>query len=132
MSGNCKKSIMDEEIYKENILDHNRNPHNKYALADFDLKGCGKNVSCGDKVELFIKFDESGKVSNVGFEGDGCAISQAATSMLTDKIKGMGRGELKLLSPGDIYDMLGIKISPGRTKCALLAYEALNDGLKEQ
>ncbi len=122
---------MDEEIYKENILDHNRNPHNKKALEDFDLKGEGKNVSCGDAIVLFVKFGEGGKVSNVGFEGDGCAISQAATSMLTDKIKGMSMEELKLLSPGDVYDMLGIKISLGRTKCALLPYEALNEGLKK-
>jgi len=123
---------MDEEIYKENILDHNRNPHNKKVLEDFDLKGEGKNVSCGDSIVLFIKFNEDKKLSNVGFEGDGCAISQAATSMLTDKIKGISMEELKLLSPGDIYNMLGIKISLGRTKCALLPYEALNEGLKKE
>jgi nitrogen fixation NifU-like protein len=116
---------MDEEIYKENILEHNRNPHNKKVLLDFDLKGEGKNVSCGDSVTLFVKFGEEGKVSDVGFEGDGCAISQAATSMLTDKIKEMDKEKLRLISPGDIYDMLGIKISHGRTKCALLPYEAL-------
>ena len=120
---------MDEEIYKENILDHNRNPHNKKTMEDFDLKGEGKNVSCGDAISLFIKRDEDGRVSDVGFNGDGCAISQASTSILTDKIKGMKIDEVKLLSPGDIYDMLGINISPGRTKCALLPYEALNDAL---
>jgi len=119
---------MDEEIYKENILDHYRNPHNKRALSDFDLTGSGKNISCGDAVTLFIKFND-GKVSKVGFEGDGCAISQAATSMLTDKIKDKTMGELRLLTPGDIYDMLGIKVSPGRTKCALLSYEALSESL---
>jgi len=123
---------MDEEIYKENILDHNRNPHNKKALGDFDLKGEGRNVSCGDSIVLFIKFGKDGKIIDVGFEGDGCAISQAATSMLTDKIKGMSMKDLKLLSPGDIYNMLGIKISLGRTKCALLPYEALNEGFKKQ
>lgn len=123
---------MDEEIYKENILDHNRNPHNKKVLEDFDLKGEGKNVSCGDSVVLFIKFGEDGKIRNIGFEGDGCAISQAATSMLTDKIKGMSMEELKLFSPRDIYDMLGVKISLGRTKCALLPYEALNEAFKKE
>ncbi len=123
---------MDEEIYKENILDHNRNPHNKKELVDFDLKGEGKNVSCGDAVTLFIKFDKKNKVGEVGFIGEGCAISQASTSMLSDKIKGMSLDELKLLSPGDIYDMLGIKISPGRTKCALLPYEALSNAIKSE
>jgi len=120
---------MNEEIYKENILDHYRNPRNKGVLNDFDLKGDGKNVSCGDKITLFVKFCGREEVKEVGFEGDGCAISQASTSMLTEKIKGLSKDELKLLSPGDIYDMLGIKISPGRTKCALLPYEALSDAL---
>ncbi len=117
---------MNEELYKENILDHYRNPRNKTALLDFDLKGDGHNASCGDKVTFFVKFDDH-KVVQASFEGDGCAISQASTSMLTERIKGISRNELKLLSPGDIYDMLGIKISPGRTKCALLPYEALSN-----
>jgi len=121
---------MEEEIYKENILDHYRNPHNKDALSEFDIKGNGKNVSCGDAVTIFVKFGADDKIADVGFEGDGCAISQAATSMLTDKIRGKTRADIRLLSPGDIYDMLGIKISPGRTRCALLPYEALNEGLK--
>jgi len=123
---------MDEEIYKENILEHYRDPHNKGEIDDFDLEGNGKNISCGDTVRLLIKFDKDDKVSDVGFSGDGCAISQAATSMLTDRIKEKTRGELKVISPGDIYDMLGIKISPGRTKCALLSYEALNEGLRNK
>lgn len=118
---------MDDELYKENILDHYRNPRNKKVFSDFDLKGEGLNVSCGDKVTFFVKFGDSGEVADASFEGDGCAISQASASMFTEKIKGMSKEELKLLSPGDIYDMLGIKISPGRTKCALLPYEALNN-----
>lgn len=121
---------MNDELYKENILDHYRNPRNKEALSGFDMKGEGVNASCGDKVTFFVKFDDDGKVAGASFEGDGCAISQASTSMLTEKIKGMSRDELKLLSPGDIYDMLGIRISPGRTKCALLPYEALSNGLQ--
>lgn len=121
---------MDDELYKENILDHYRNPRNKEILLDFDLKGYGLNASCGDKITLFVKFGDNGKVTHASFEGDGCAISQASTSMLTEKIKGMSKEDVRLLSPGDIYDMLGIKISPGRTKCALLPYEALNNGLQ--
>jgi len=121
---------MDDELYKENILDHYRNPRNKDVLSEFDLKGEGVNASCGDKVTFFVKFDGNGNVVRASFEGDGCAISQASTSMLTEKIKGMSKDEVKLLSPGDIYDMLGIKISPGRTKCALLPYEALSNGLQ--
>ena len=121
---------MDEEIYKENILDHYRNPRNIGEIKGANIKGEGRNVSCGDKVVFFVKFGSDSKVIEASFEGDGCAISQASTSMLTEKIKGMSKDELKLLSPGDMYNMLGIKISPGRIKCALLPYEALNEGLK--
>ncbi|OHA82253.1 MAG: hypothetical protein A2675_00370 [Candidatus Yonathbacteria bacterium RIFCSPHIGHO2_01_FULL_51_10] len=126
---------MDEEIYKENILDHNRNPHNREVLDEYDLRGGGTNPTCGDELELFVKLGEDGKVTHATFLGSGCAISQAGASMLTDKLKGLpGQGMtlagLKLLAPGDIYSMLGIHISPGRVNCALLAYRALNDGLK--
>jgi len=120
---------MNEEIYKENILDHYRNPRNNKEIFDADIKGEGHNASCGDKVVFFVKFGDNNKVVGASFEGDGCAISQASTSMFTEKINGMSKNELKLISPGDIYDMLGIKISPGRTKCALLPYEALSDAL---
>ena len=114
-----------EEIYKANILDHYRNPRNSGALSEYDLYGRGVNASCGDKAELFIKLGEDGRVVQVGFVGEGCAISQAATSMLTEKIKGMTVDEMKLITPGDIYNLLGITISYSRTKCALLPYEAL-------
>ncbi len=120
---------MEEEIYKENILDHYKNPRNKGGLKDFDLKGSARNTSCGDTATIFIKLKD-GAVSEVSFEGDGCAISQAGASMLTEKLKGMKAENLKLLSPGDVYNLLGIKISPGRTGCALLSYEALEDALK--
>ena len=120
---------MEEEIYKQNILDHYKNPRNKGKIKDFDLSGSARNISCGDVVSVFVKLNK-GIVSQVSFEGYGCAISQAGASMLTDKIKGMKSEGLKLLSPGDMYNMLGIKVSPGRSGCALLAYQALEDGLK--
>ncbi|MHB8652071.1 MAG: Fe-S cluster assembly sulfur transfer protein SufU [Minisyncoccota bacterium] len=121
---------MDEEIYKENILDHYRNPHNKDALDEYDLRGGGTNPTCGDELELFIKLDNDSKVVRAAFLGSGCAISQAAASMLTDMINGKTLAELKLLAPGDIYSMLGIHVSPGRANCALLSYRALSEGLK--
>lgn len=121
---------MDEELYKENILDHNRNPHNREVLDEYDLRGGGTNPTCGDELELFVKFGENGKVAQATFLGSGCAVSQAGASMLTDKLRGMTVAQLKLLAPGDIYSMLGIHISPGRANCALLSYRALNDGFK--
>lgn len=120
-----------EELYKENILDHNANPHNKRVISDVHAEAEARNASCGDRATLQISFDENGKVSDVAFQGEGCAISQAGLSMLTDKLKGMTESELKLLSPGDIYTMLGVTVSPSRVNCALLGYEALQNILKQ-
>jgi nitrogen fixation protein NifU and related proteins len=121
---------MDEDIYKQNILDHYKAPHNKRALSKYTLLQEGKNPSCGDSLTLYLQLGEDKKVQEVSFEGQGCAISQAATSMLTDKIRGMSIEQLKLLTPGDIYTMLGITVSPGRVKCALLSYGTLGEAIK--
>lgn len=120
---------MDEELYKQHILDLYRNPHNKGELDDYDMKAQGSNPSCGDELILYLALTHTGKVERVGYTGDGCAISQAATSMLTDKIIGMSVREMEVLSEDDIYAMLGITISPGREKCALLALHTLKSGL---
>lgn len=121
---------MDEELYKQNILDHYKHPHGKGVLADFDIKERGRNPSCGDDLTLYIKFDTNHAVKDAAFEGEGCAISTAAASLLIDAIKGKTVKELALISPGDVYNMLGIPISPGRVNCALLAYKALSDSIK--
>ena len=121
---------MEEELYKQNILDHYKNPHNKGVPASFDLEQVGINPSCGDSLTLYLSFDDTGCISTLSFAGEGCAISQAAASMLTEKVRGMRINEARLLTPGDVYTMLGITISPGRTKCALLAYKALTQALE--
>lgn len=120
-----------EELYKENLLDHNAHPHNKRVIEGEHVEADARNASCGDRGVLMIAFDEHDRVTDAAFQGDGCAVSQAGLSMLTDKLKGMSVGELKLLSPGDIYTMLGVQISPGRVNCALLGYEALEKILKK-
>lgn len=120
---------MDETIYKENILDHYSYPHNKQKMKNPTTKGEGLNANCGDEMTLYLKIDDD-KVKEASFIGEGCAISLAGASMLTDKIKGMGIKELKTITPGTIYTMLGIHISPSRTNCALLAYEALGNSIK--
>lgn len=121
---------MDEELYKENLLDHNRHPHNKRVISGEHREAEVLNASCGDRALLMLALDENGTVFDAAFQGEGCAVSQAVLSMLTDKIKGMTERGLKLLSPGDIYTMLGVHISPGRVNCALLGYEALEKILK--
>lgn len=120
---------MNEELYKENILDHYKHPHNKRALQDATMKGDGVNANCGDAVVLYVKLERDA-AADVSFMGEGCAISQAAASMLTDRMRGMPLGAIRALTPGDIYTLLGIKISPGRANCALLPYEALQKALR--
>ncbi len=121
---------MDEELYKENILDHNKNPHNKRVIAGAHSEAEARNASCGDRGILHVCFGDNGVVTDAAFQGEGCAVSQAGLSMLTDKLRGMTINNLKLLSPGDMYTMLGVAISPSRVKCALLGYEALQKMLK--
>jgi nitrogen fixation NifU-like protein len=120
-------------LYEENILEHYRNPKNKVE-RDFEVCetcGIGENVDCGDRAEIFLDID-NGKIKNVTWTGTGCAISQAAMSMMTEKIKNdrIGLQDLKLWSPSVIYELLGVKISPSRVNCALLSYKCLENALK--
>ncbi|MCI0542489.1 iron-sulfur cluster assembly scaffold protein [bacterium] len=121
---------MDDEIYTQNILERYRHPKNKRAMADFDVREAGVNPSCGDSLMLYLKFGDDGSASIVedaSFDGEGCAISQAAADMLMGKIHGMAKQDLQKISEQDVYDMLGIPVGPGREKCALLALHALKN-----
>lgn len=121
---------MYDEMYQENILDHYRHPHNKRVVSGAHTEAETRNASCGDYTTLQLCFDDTGHISDVAYQGEGCALSQAVLSMLTDTLKGKTLNELKLLSPGDIYTMLGVPVSPGRVNCALLGYAALQKILK--
>ena len=117
---------MNEELYKEYILDLYKNPLNRKELSNFDFRHREFNPLCGDEVDLMIKFDKSGKVSEVGWQGQGCAISQASASLFTDKIKGMNWQGLIAINPTDVLSWLGLEnLNPTRQRCALLVYEAL-------
>jgi nitrogen fixation NifU-like protein len=109
-----------DDLYREQILEHYKRPHNFGRLEDADLDFEDNNPFCGDEQHVFIKLDEDGRVAEVTFEGKGCAISTAATSMLTDELEGMSREELLRLPKEFILDLLGIDISATRMKCALL------------
>ena len=109
-----------DDLYREQILEHYKRPHNFGRLEDADLDFEDTNPFCGDEQHLFIKLDDEGRVSEVSFEGKGCAISTAATSMLTDELEGMSRQELLQLPKDVVLDLLGIDISATRMKCALL------------
>jgi nitrogen fixation protein NifU and related proteins len=109
-----------DDLYREQILEHYKRPHNFGRLEDADLEFEDNNPFCGDEQHVFIKLDVDGRVQEVSFEGKGCAISTAATSMLTDELSGMSREELLRLPKEFVLDLLGIDISATRMKCALL------------
>ena len=120
---------MEDDIYTQNILDRYKNPTHKGECDVCDIRQEGVNPICGDKLTLCVVFEED-KVKSATFEGEGCAISIAAADMLAEKMIGVTKAKLRLITPGDIYSMLGITIGPSRSNCALLAYKALQDGLK--
>src|SRR5215211_7636765 len=109
-----------DDLYREQILEHYKRPHNFGRLGDADLDFEDTNPFCGDEQHVFIRLDEEGRVDEVSFEGKGCAISTAATSMLTDELQGMSREELLRLPKEFVLELLGIDISATRMKCALL------------
>ena len=115
---------MNDQLYKEAILDLNRNPLNKKVVADADVTEKAHNPHCGDDYSLSIKFDGD-TIVDIGFSGDGCAISTAALSLLTDEVKGKSKQEVSSLTEQQMIDMLGIEISYTRKKCAILGLETL-------
>ena len=119
----------EQEIYKENIMHHYKHPHHGGILAKYTVKHRELNPLCGDDITLYLLV-ENGKVKNISFQGQGCAISQAAMSLLTDKAVGMSLSEVKELTDKDIFELLGIPISHTRTKCALLSLKVIQKGVE--
>jgi nitrogen fixation NifU-like protein len=114
-----------DELYREQILEHYKRPHNFGRLDDPDLEFEDTNPFCGDEQHVTISLGEDGRVTEVAFEGKGCAISTAATSLLTDELKGKSREELLTLPKSFVLDLLGIEISATRMKCALLGLKVV-------
>ena len=114
-----------DELYRDQILEHYKRPHNFGRLDEYDLDFEDTNPLCGDEQHVFIKLDAEDRVEAVSFEGQGCAISTAATSLLTDELKGLSRDELLKLPKEKVLELLGIDISATRMKCALLGLKAV-------
>ena len=110
-----------DDLYREQILEHYKRPHNFGRPSEFDLEFEDTNPFCGDEQHVWLAGpDADGRVEAARFEGKGCAISTAATSMLTDELQGMSREEVLRLPKEFVLDLLGIDISATRMKCALL------------
>jgi nitrogen fixation NifU-like protein len=117
-----------DDFYRENILDHYRNPRNKGHLESPTHSHEEHNPLCGDVIRIDLHVNDEQVIDQVGFEGQGCAISQASASMLTEMIQGKTLEEVKKLGKEDILEALGIEIGPVRLKCALLSLKALKAG----
>jgi nitrogen fixation protein NifU and related proteins len=114
-----------EQLYRELILDHYKNPRNHGLLEAADAQAEGQNPLCGDEVSISVRLDENDVIEEVGFDGRGCAISQAATSMLTDLVKGRTAEEVATMPKEVLLEELGIPLTPVRLKCAILGLGVL-------
>jgi nitrogen fixation protein NifU and related proteins len=121
-----------DDLYRDEILEHYRNPHNFGTLESPDAVHEGANPLCGDRITLMLGISDEGTVEEVAFTGRGCAISQASASMLTDEIKGKALTDIAHLGREDMLQTLGIEISPARLKCALLSLDTLRLALAEK
>jgi nitrogen fixation NifU-like protein len=137
-----------EELYQEVILDHSRRPRNFGVLENADVVVHGDNPACGDEIHLGVHFSPEGKLEEIKFSGQGCAISQASASMMTMKLKGKTRAEAAALSRtfknlvtseapaeskqlGDLQLLQGVRKFPQRVKCAMLAWRAVEQALSQ-
>ena len=114
-----------DAMYREEILEHYKRPHNWGEIEDPDLEFEDTNPLCGDELRVTIRVDAEERVEDLRFSGHGCAISQAAASMVSDEVKGMPVKDLLSLDRSFILDLLGIDISATRMKCALLSLKVL-------
>lgn len=122
---------MGSDMYREQILDHYKNPRNYGELEDPTFSHVGENPMCGDEIRVDVTLeDDDDTIEYVSFVGDGCAISQASASLLSQKLPGMSLDELEGMDRDDVTEMLGIDISPMRIKCAVLAEKVAQDGAK--
>ncbi len=117
-------------MYREVILDHYKNPRGHGVIDDPDAEAEGQNPLCGDEVTIFVAFGADGEtVEDVKFRGRGCAISQAATSMLVEMVKGRTAEDIASMPRDELLDEVGIPLTPVRLKCALLGLGVLKVAL---
>ncbi|MBI4129900.1 SUF system NifU family Fe-S cluster assembly protein [Candidatus Roizmanbacteria bacterium] len=127
-----------DDLYREIILDHYKNPRNFGSLESKTHEAEANNPFCGDRIRMEILFQKIKRskdqkiqiIKDIKFSGEGCAISIASASLLTEKVKGMSQQQISSLTKEDIVVMLGIELSPTRLKCALLSLEVLQQTIQ--
>ena len=119
-----------DQLYREVILDHYKNPRGHGLLEDADAEAEGQNPLCGDEVSIYVAFADDGEtIDEVKFSGRGCAISQAATSMLMDLATGRTATEVATMDKDELLEEIGIPLTPVRLKCAMLGLTTLKVAL---
>lgn len=119
---------MDTNIYREQIIDLYEHPLNFGSIAEPDFTYEEDNPLCGDVIRIDVRLDEQNRVSEVAWSGDGCAISQASASLLTEEIKGKTIDEIKAFTSDELLALVGVPLSMARVKCALLSLKVLKAG----
>ncbi len=118
-----------DDLYREVIIEHYKNPGYRGHLDPYDIQFEDNNPLCGDHIEITLRTDEGGRVTDARFDGHGCAISQASADLLVESIIGKPLEEVKQLNKEYVLDMLGIDLGPVRLKCALLSLKVLKAGV---
>ena len=121
-----------DDLYRDEILEHYRRPHNFGTLDQPSTVFEGANPLCGDRITMMLGISPAGVIEEVAFTGRGCAISQASASMLTDEVKGKSVDDARRLGQAEVLEQLGIEISPARLKCAILSLDTLQGALKDR
>ena len=121
--------MIDTNMYREQIIDLYEHPLNKGVLEAADFSYEEDNPLCGDVIRIDVKVDDQERVADIKWSGNGCAISQASASLLTEEIKGKSLEEVKAFSKDELLELLGIPLSMARVKCALLSLKVLKAGV---
>jgi nitrogen fixation protein NifU and related proteins len=118
-----------DDLYREVIVEHYKNPQFRGELDPSDFSGEDENPLCGDHIRIDLRVDSAGKITEAGFSGHGCAISQASADLLLESVIGKSIEEVKELEKEDVLDLLGIELGPVRLKCALLPLKVIKIGV---
>jgi len=118
-----------DDLYREVIIEHYKNPSFRGRLDPHDISFADSNPLCGDHIQIDLRMDDSGIITEALFNGHGCAISQASADLLMESIVGKPIEFVKKLNKQDILEMLGIDLGPVRLKCALLSLKVLKAGV---
>ena len=119
---------MDQSIYRQQMIELYKNPLNKGEIEDPTFTHEEDNPLCGDIVQIDVQMGDDGRVADVKWSGDGCAVSQVSASLLTEEIQGMTMAEIQAIDQDYILELLGIEVSMSRMKCAVLSLRVLQRG----